>query len=128
MPKTNEPDSNGTATTAMTVHFAAARSAELSPVARILGRREPGSAANDNGPVALASDALLRASLEHFARHGLRAGSIAHERARAAFFANDGDGYRHWRQVCALLDRRLARTIPVEQDNDSCLHGCQEHA
>ena len=94
----------------MTVHFAAARSATRSPIARALTRRTIARAANDNGnPEAdMRSDAMLQASLRHFAKHGLAAASEARLRAEQAFFAGDREGYDWWLGICRTLDRRMA--------------------
>ncbi len=91
----------------MTVHFAAARTGASSPVARILGRRRFLSAANDNCGQN-GDDQLLRASLRHFAEHGLRAAEEARKHAEQAFFAGDRESYQWWLGICRMLDRRMA--------------------
>ena len=68
---------------------------------------------NDN-EAAPAADALLRASLRHFAEHGLAAAGHARRRAEAAWFAGDRDAYRWWLGICRTLDRRLARQLGSE--------------
>ncbi|MFZ1743585.1 MAG: hypothetical protein WAT93_12060, partial [Pontixanthobacter sp.] len=68
----------------MTVHFAAARSAAISPVARALVRRRVEHVANDNDD-GQNDDLLLRAALRHFAQHGLAAASEARKQAESAF-------------------------------------------
>jgi hypothetical protein len=90
----------------MTLHFAAARTAATSPLARALTRRAPGCAANDNGSET--SDHVLHAALRHFAEHGLSAASDAQRKAEAAFFAGDRECYLWWLGVCRTLDKRLA--------------------
>lgn len=94
----------------MTVYFAAARTAVHSPVARILSRRTPGRAANDNGDLAgiQANDQLIHAALRHFANHGMGAARAARKQAEAAFFAGDRQGYDWWLGICRTLDKRIA--------------------
>jgi len=94
----------------MTVHFAAARTAAGSPLARALQRRSPVTAANDNGQLH-SDDQLLRASLKHFAAHGLRAAEEARQLAENAFFAGDRETYQWWLGICRTLDRRMARQL-----------------
>lgn len=114
----------------MSIHFAAARSAAKSPVARILSRRSVGRPANDNpgafrrvpgqGQYELAAyhafgldqqDLLLKAALRHFAEHGIGAAREAHKQAEAAFFAADRQSYEWWLGICRALDRRLAERL-----------------
>lgn len=102
----------------MTVHFAAARSPLLSPVARILARRRPGSAANDNGET-WAGDQMLHAALRHFAAHGMAAARTARKEAETAFFAGDSEGYQWWLGVCRTLDRRMAEEMARRADPQS---------
>mgnify|MGYP005824761177 CR=1 FL=1 len=94
----------------MTVHFAAARSAISSPVARALSRRTPGRSANDNGNGGSieANDNVIHAALRHFAAHGLGAARQARAQAEAAFFAGDRQGYDWWLGICRALDKRIA--------------------
>jgi hypothetical protein len=68
---------------------------------------------NDNH-AAHSDDALLRASLRHFAEHGLAAAGHARRRAEAAWFAGDRDAYTWWLGICRTLDRRLARQLGSE--------------
>lgn len=91
----------------MSIHFAASRRPARSPLARCLMRPQLTAAANDNGR-AIADNALLRATLLHFAEHGLGAARQAGQLAGAAHDAGDADGYRHWMAVCRTLDRRMA--------------------
>ncbi len=98
----------------MTVHFAAARTASASPVARVLTRgwacgRVRG-AANDNY-AKMGDDTLLSAALRHFAQHGLRAAIEARQEAERAFFAGNRDAYLWWLGVCRTLDRRMAEQM-----------------
>ena len=65
---------------------------------------------NDN-EAAHSDEALLRASLRHFAEHGLAAAGHARRRAEAAWFAGDKDAYAWWLGICRMLDRRLARQL-----------------
>jgi hypothetical protein len=94
----------------MSIRFAAppqARSVRLSgPRARAAICRP----VNDNEAVH-SDDALLRASLRHFAEHGLAAAGHARSRAEAAWFAGDRDAYNWWLGICRTLDRRLAREL-----------------
>lgn len=77
-------------------------------VARLLAHRPPtGLAANDNGGEQV-SQAMLEASLRHFAAHGLGAARAARHQAQQAFFAGDVRAYRWWMGICRLLDRRMA--------------------
>ncbi len=94
----------------MTVHFAAARNPARSPVARVLSRRTPGQAANDNGDLAgiHTNDNLIHAALRHFAAHGLGAAREARKQAEAAFFDGDRRGYDWWLGICRTLDKRIA--------------------
>lgn len=94
----------------MTVYFAAARTAIRSPVARVLSRRTPGRAANDNGDLAgiLANDNLIHAALRHFANHGMGAAREARKQAESAFFTGDRQGYDWWLGICRALDKRIA--------------------
>jgi len=68
---------------------------------------------NDNDATH-SNDALLRASLRHFAEHGLAAAGHARRRAEAAWFAGDKDAYNWWLGICRTLDRRLARQLGSE--------------
>ncbi len=98
----------------MTVHFAAARTPAASPVARALTRVELRCPANDNRAVNESirpHDAVLRATLRHFAEHGLGAARSAREKAHTAFFAGDRETYDMWLSVCRTLDRRLAQEL-----------------
>ena len=73
----------------MPLHFAAARSAAHSPIARALARKALARAANDNGDAAhmqaeaSSFDHMMRAALRHFAEHGMGA-------AEAKLFAQEG--------------------------------------
>ena len=94
----------------MTVHFAAARSATKSPVARVLVRRTTPQAANDNGG-SDENNHLLHAALRHFSKHGLGAAGEARKQAENAFFAGDREAYDWWLNVCRTLDKRMAEEI-----------------
>lgn len=95
----------------MTVHFAAARSAAISPLARILTpRRSPTHAANDNFAND-GDDQLLHAALRHFAQHGLRAAHSARKEAERAFFAGERERYLWWLGICHTLDKRMANEM-----------------
>lgn len=96
----------------MTIRFAPAR-----PLARLggvrLDARVRGPAANDNGAAgrSLSHSAELRATLKHFAQHGLGAARMAQANAERAFFRGDRQGYLHWLGICRTLDRRLAGAL-----------------
>ncbi len=57
---------------------------------------------------------MLRASLRHFAEHGLAAATHARAKAEAAWFADDRDAYRWWLGICRTLDRRMARDLAAQ--------------
>lgn len=113
----------------MTVHFAAARSIARSPVARVLSRRTPGRAANDNGNVAhiQANDQLIHAALRHFANHGMGAARAARKQAEDAFFAGDRQAYDWWLGICRALDKRIAGQLELETGANS-ESGMSDHA
>lgn len=95
----------------MSLRFAARRNGNDALVARILAPAFPRSAANENGRAIgdLMSDpAVLRATLLHFARHGLGAADLARTQAEAARAKGDDSTFRHWLAVCRQLDRRMA--------------------
>lgn len=98
----------------MPIHFAAARCASRSPVARALARKAVRRAANDNpgGATECGAEArVLSAALRHFAEHGLRAAEEAALHAERAWRAGEADACRWWTEVCHKLDRRLARDL-----------------
>lgn len=95
----------------MPIHFAAARCAARSPVARALARKAVHRAANDNpgGATECGAEArVLNAALRHFAEHGLRAAEEAAMLAEQAWRAGESDACRWWTEVCHKLDRKLA--------------------
>ena len=95
----------------MSIRFAAAGSGECAVVARMLRAGPTAPAANDcDAP--LGREQLLRAALIHFAEHGLAAAARAHDKATAAFFADDRLEYHHWMAICRTLDRRKASEGP----------------
>jgi len=94
----------------MTVHFAAARSAATSPVARVLSRRVTRAAANDNMRQG-EDDRLLHAALRHFSEYGMSAAREARRYAEHAFFAGDRTSYDWWLGICRALDKRLAEDL-----------------
>lgn len=94
----------------MPIHFAGSRRPARSGLVRCLSRPAWVYAQNDNGEgdgAALIDTPLLRATLEHFAAHGLAAADEAFARADAARAAGDGAAQHHWMTVCRMLDRRL---------------------
>lgn len=113
----------------MPVHFAAARSAAHSPIARALARKALARAANDNGDAAqmdadaASFDTTMRAALRHFAEHGLGAAEAARQQAEQAFFTGDRETYAWWLGVCRTLDRRLAARFERNIDGDAQLIG-----
>ena len=103
----------------MTVHFAASRLPAHSPLARILERRAPATAANDNG-AGRRDDQLLHAALRHFAQYGLGAAREARRHAERAFFAGDRANYDWWLGICRTLDARLAKSLEVSTHGSRC--------
>ena len=98
----------------MSLRFAARRNGNDALVARILTPGFPRNAANENGRAIgdLMSDpAVLRATLLHFARHGLAAAELARGQAEAARANGDDATFRHWLAVCRQLDRRMATRL-----------------
>jgi len=74
--------------------------------------------ANDTGHDG-SSQAMLRASLRHFAEHGLAAAAHARAKAEEAWFGDDREGYEWWLGICRTLDRRMAREL-ASQTRDVC--------
>ena len=66
----------------------AAPNLQRGPLARLIVPARPEAAANDNGEEPV-SDAMLEASLRHFAAHGLGAARAARLQAEFAFFAGE---------------------------------------
>lgn len=106
----------------MSIHFAAARRATHSPVARALARRAACLAANDNGEKsAFGRDSLLRAALEQFGEHGLGAARHAYARAEQALADKDLETYVRWHAICRALDRPLAARLEARlRRHDAC--------
>ncbi len=94
----------------MTIHFAAARTTEVSALVKVLTASVPLNAANDNG-VGIGGDRMLKAALRHFAEHGLAAAEVARQSAEDAFFAGERAEYRWWMSICAALDRHMAAAV-----------------
>ena len=94
----------------MTIRIAAAHTSGNPVITRHFWCPETSHAANDNID-GVTSDALLRTTLVHFARHGLGAAEHARKLAEQAFFAGDRQEYRKWLAVCRSLDRRMARSV-----------------
>jgi hypothetical protein len=98
----------------MPIHFAAARCASRSPVARALAKRAVRRAANDNpgGAGECGVEArVLGAALRHFAEHGLRAAEEAANQAEQAWRSGEVETSRWWAEVCYKLDRGLALAL-----------------
>jgi len=103
----------------MTIHFAAARPAASRFLSGIVGPARFGTPANDNHEDSL-TEAVLRASLKHFARYGLGAAENARNQAEKAFFAGDREGYDWWLGICRTLDRRMAsRAASIAAQDES---------
>lgn len=94
----------------MTMHFAPAIPHRNQAVAGALGAAVPAGAANDNDH-GLCHDAIIKATLRHFANHGLSAARRACENAEAALQAGDHEDCRFWLSICRMLDRRMAAAI-----------------
>lgn len=95
----------------MPIHFAGSRRPARSLIARCLSRPTWVHGCNDNGEADGAPSVdtpLLRATLEHFAAHGMGAASEAFDMAETARQAGDTLAHHHWMTVCRTLDRRLA--------------------
>lgn len=98
----------------MSLRFAPSRQGQDALIARILTTPAPRRGANDNGRAIgdlLGDPDLMRATLLHFARHGLAAADVARAEAEAALAKGDEDGWRHWLAVIRQLDKRLARRL-----------------
>lgn len=98
----------------MPIHFAAARCASRSPVARALARKAVRRAANDNpgGASECGVEArLLSAALRHFAEHGASAAEEAASQAERAWQDGEGDTYLWWAGICRKLDRKRAHEL-----------------
>ena len=101
----------------MPLHFAARRNGHDALVARILTPRIPRRGANDNGRAIgdlMGDPEVLRATLLHFARHGLAAAELARAQAEAAHKNGDDATFRHWLAVVRQLDRRMALRMEVK--------------
>lgn len=102
----------------MSIHFAAAKTAGLTPVCypntkRLLTRARA-RVANDNVDFIERSQQnaqVLRAALKHFATHGLGAAQVARAQAEKAFFDGDRETYDWWVDITRTLDRRLASNV-----------------
>ena len=92
----------------MTIFFAASRAPEAGAIELALTVPVPPDAANDHR--ASRDEALLRAALRHFARHGMAAAEQAARSAQAAFRDGREDDCGYWLAICQTLDRRLAAT------------------
>lgn len=94
----------------MSVHFAPARTAARSPVARALARRPLAAACNDLAGADGLEDQVGEA-LRHFARHGMAAPAVAAEAAAQAEASGDEEGRQRWLGVLGAFDRRRARVL-----------------
>ena len=98
----------------MSLRFAARRNGNDAFVARILTPAFPRGAANENGRAIgdlMGDPDVLRATLLHFARHGLASAEIARRQAEVSRAKGDDTTFRHWLAVCRQLDRRLATRL-----------------
>ncbi|MEP0391354.1 MAG: hypothetical protein ABJ205_13745 [Erythrobacter sp.] len=107
----------------MSIHFAAAKSANTAPArsrdARNLVLRAQKRVANDNADFSERSqsnDLVMRAALRHFAAHGMGAAKVARAQAETAFFKGDRDTYDWWVDITRTLDRRLAANVSGQDD------------
>lgn len=100
----------------MTILFSAAANRARTRIIWAREGRLPLRASNDNA-AAGDPDLLLRATLNHFAVHGLGAARSAAERATQAWQAGRESETRHWLAICRKLDRalatRTARQLPL---------------
>lgn len=94
----------------MPLTFSGSHHPAQSPLTRCLTSGETRQASNDNHR-AIADNPLLRATLTHFAAHGLSAAAQARQFAEDARLGGDTEGCDHWQAVCRLLDRRMADRI-----------------
>ena len=94
----------------MSIRFAAPPQAMMIRLRGARARAAIARPANDNG-AADSAEAVMRASLRHFAEHGLAAAAHARAKAETAWFAGDREGYRWWLGICRTLDRRMAREL-----------------
>jgi hypothetical protein len=100
----------------MSIHFAAARCATWSPVARALARRVRRRAANDNSDIpTMDEDTLLRRALEHLGAHGLGAARNAYTQAERALVSGEREEFAKWYAICCALDRSLAERLEARQ-------------
>ena len=99
----------------MTIRFTAAFRGENPVVSRAFQASVHLEAANDNYN-GISSDKLMRATLRHFARHGISAAKRAKENAENAWLMEDFEGYTFWLEVCRALDRRMANGLTVTMD------------
>ena len=96
----------------MSIRFAAPPQAMWHRLRGAAARAAVSRPANDNAGEA--GEAMLRASLRHFAEHGLAAAAHARAKAEAAWFADERDAYRWWLGICRTLDRRMARELAAQ--------------
>ena len=100
----------------MPIHFAAARCASRSPVARALARKAVHRAANDNpgGATECGAEArVLSAALRHFAEHGVSAAEEAAAQAEQAWQQGERESFLWWAEICHKLDRTRARDLAM---------------
>ena len=74
-------------------------------------RRLQQQAVNDNAASLAGGDAAIRSALELFGKHGLSAAKVACASAERAAENGDVAGFAAWRDICAALDRRLAKGL-----------------
>ena len=102
----------------MSIRFAAPPQATKVRLSRRHARAAISTAANDNDGDEHV-EAMLRASLRHFAERGLAAAVHARAEAEAAWFAGDRQGYRWWLGICRTLDGQMARELASETKDAS---------
>ena len=93
----------------MSIRFAAPKLSRKRLLAAQIQRLRK-QAANDNHGTADA-DAAIRRALELFGVHGMGAAEVARGAAERAAFRGDTAAFQVWRDVCANLDRRVAREL-----------------
>lgn len=94
----------------MSIRFAAPTQALTIRLSGARARAAIAPSVNDNDS-GESGQAALRASLRHFAEHGLAAAAHARAKAEEAWFLGDREAYNWWHGICRTLDRRMAREL-----------------
>ena len=98
----------------MPLRFAPSRIRTKTSISRFFGTDRARRPANDNArPIGdmMHDPQILRATLLHFARHGLASAEVARSQAEASILRGDETTCRHWLAVCRQLDRRMAKRL-----------------